>query len=111
MAHGETIVIKGEIVADEDVTLAGTVEGRIDAPGHAVTLAASSHVMADVDAGTIDVAGSLEGTLVASQRLHVRGTADIQGDLLTPRLTIDEGAHVQGKVEMATGPRALVAIA
>jgi cytoskeletal protein CcmA (bactofilin family) len=111
MAHGETIIIKGEIVAGEDVTLAGTVHGRIAAPGHAVTLTAGSRVTADVDAESIDVAGSLEGTLVASQRLHVRGTADIQGDLQTPRLTIDEGAHVQGKVEMATGPRGLVAIA
>jgi cytoskeletal protein CcmA (bactofilin family) len=101
MAAGHLLLIKGEIVAGEDMTIAGRVEGRINAPGHAVILAAGSHIVGDIEAATIDVDGRVEGNLSASERLRVRESADIGGDLNTPRLAVADGAHVRGRVKMS----------
>jgi cytoskeletal protein CcmA (bactofilin family) len=103
MAAGHLLLIKGEIVAGEDMTIAGRVEGRINAPGHAVILAPGSHIIGDIEAATIDVDGRVEGNLSASERLRVRESAEIGGDLNTPRLAVADGAHVRGRVKMSRG--------
>ena len=104
-AHiGPSVVVKGEISAKEPLTVSGRVEGRIDVPGHVVTIGAGAHVTADVTAAAIVVAGTLKGALVAEERIALRAGADVEGTLSAPRLAVDDGACLSGKATI-TGPR------
>jgi cytoskeletal protein CcmA (bactofilin family) len=106
-AHiGPSIVIKGEISAKEPLTVSGRVDGTISAPGHVVTIAAGALVVADVAAAGIVVAGAVQGSLVAEDRIALGAGAEVEGDLRAPRLTVEDGAYVRGKA-LVTGPRAV----
>jgi cytoskeletal protein CcmA (bactofilin family) len=106
-AHiGPSVVVKGEISAKEPLTVAGRVEGIIDVPGHVVTIEAGAHVIADVSAAGIIVAGSVTGSLEAEDRIALHAGAEVRGDLTAPRLVVEDGARVTGKAIIA-GSRAL----
>jgi cytoskeletal protein CcmA (bactofilin family) len=106
-AHiGPSLVIKGEVSAREPLTVSGRVEGTIEAPGHIVTIEAGALVTADIAAAAIVVAGAVKGTLVAEDRIALRAGADVEGDLIAPRISVDDGACVCGKA-MIAGPRAI----
>ncbi len=101
-AHiGSSIRIKGEVSAREPLTIAGTVEGSIAVEGHPVTIVEGGSVNATIVAHTIVVAGAVNGRLNAEARIVVRATANIQGDLAAPAVSLAEGATVQGRVETA----------
>jgi cytoskeletal protein CcmA (bactofilin family) len=105
-AHiGETIVIKGEVTAREDVTVAGRIEGSIRIEGHALTIAASASILADVHAADVIVAGQFLGTLTADRRIEFSAGANVDGDFEAPAIAVAEGAVVTGRVE-TTGERA-----
>lgn len=101
-AHiGSTVVIKGEISASEDICVSGRVEGRIDVPGHIVTIEPGAHVNADVTASNIVIAGTTVGSIVAAERVELRATAVVDGNVKAPRLAVDDGACLCGKVDVA----------
>jgi cytoskeletal protein CcmA (bactofilin family) len=100
MSIGQSIVITGEITGEEDLVIAGRVEGRIHMIGCRLTLAPESRVKGDIEAERIVAGGRVEGRIVATGRLDVQATAAIQGELTTPSLQIADGAKVTGRVEM-----------
>ena len=100
-AHvGSSVTIKGELLAKEDIRIAGRVEGRIDVEGFTLMVEESAHVHADVSAAGIIVAGSVKGSLVADGRIELRATASVEGDLTAPVVRVDEGAVLRGKVDI-----------
>ena len=100
-AHiGPSVLIKGEISARENICVAGRIEGRIDVEGYSVTIEPGAHVEADVTADGIVIAGTTHGALTAGQRIELRGTGVVEGDLRAPSLSIEDGAFVCGKVEV-----------
>ena len=106
-AHlGPSVVIKGEISAQEPITIAGRVEGTVDVPGHVVTIEAGAHVTADIAAGSIVVSGTVQGSLVAEERIALRAGAEVRGDLIAPRLSVEDGAYARGEAAIA-GPVAV----
>lgn len=109
MSNGQTIVIKGEISGNEDLTIAGRVEGQIHLPGRVLTLAPGSHVKGIITAGTVVAMGEIEGSISATARLEIRNTAAIDGDLSAPSLLVADGAHVNATVEMPVMERRAVA--
>ena len=97
---GATLVIKGELRAQEDVAIAGRVEGSIHVAGYSVTVQSGGHVSADIHARQIIVAGTVTGSLKADERIQLRETANIEGDLSAPRIAIADGAEVHGRIDM-----------
>jgi cytoskeletal protein CcmA (bactofilin family) len=106
---GSTVVIKGELTAHEDVVIAGRVEGLIDVTGHLVVVEAGAHVAGDITATGIVVAGTVEGSLTAEERIQVQAGADLHGDVSSPRIVVADGAMVNGKIETLAAPRTLKA--
>lgn len=100
MSNGQTIVIKGEISGDENLVIAGRVEGSIRLTGRVLTLAPGSHVQGEIVAGTVIASGELHGTVEASARLEIHASAVVDGHLSTPSLIVADGAHVSATVEM-----------
>jgi cytoskeletal protein CcmA (bactofilin family) len=101
---GPSVVVKGEISAKEPITIAGRVEGTIDASGQVVTIEAGAHVTADVAAGSIVVSGTVQGSLVAEERIALRAGAEVDGDMTAPRLAVEDGASVRGAADIAGRP-------
>jgi cytoskeletal protein CcmA (bactofilin family) len=101
-AVGSSVVIKGELLAREDVVIAGRVEGTISVEGHLVVVEPGGHVSADVVAKGVVIAGTVAGSVVAEERIELRSTARVEGELSAPRIAIAEGATLSGRVETAS---------
>ncbi|MGE5360516.1 MAG: bactofilin family protein [Bacteroidales bacterium] len=101
MNLGQLVVIKGEIIATENLHIAGRVEGSILLEDGAVlTLAAGSTVVGEVVAANVEVLGCVEGGITATERLAIRSTAEINGTITAPLLSVQEGARILAKIEM-----------
>jgi cytoskeletal protein CcmA (bactofilin family) len=109
---GSTVVIKGELTAREDLVVAGRVEGTISVTGHLVVVEAGAHVVGDIAATGIVVAGTVHGSLLAEERIRAEAGADLHGDLSAPRIAVADGAVVNGRIETvsASAKRMLKAV-
>jgi cytoskeletal protein CcmA (bactofilin family) len=103
---GSTLVIKGEITAQEPLSIAGRVDGSIDAQGQMVTIFAGAHVAADIAAAAVVIAGTVRGTVAAERRIELHAGAEVNGDLSAPNAAVEDGAFLQGKVHVKGTDRA-----
>jgi cytoskeletal protein CcmA (bactofilin family) len=100
-AHiGTSVMIKGELSGSEDLYIDGTVEGTIQLQGNDLMIGPNGHVHADVNAKGVVVQGKLEGNIRTSDRVEMRKSAIIMGDIVTQRIAIEDGAYFKGKVEI-----------
>jgi len=97
---GKSVVIKGELSGSEDLYLDGSVEGKIELRNHSLTIGPNGRVKADVTAKAVVVQGKLDGSITASDRVELRKSAVVNGDLTTQRIAIEEGAFLKGKVDV-----------
>jgi cytoskeletal protein CcmA (bactofilin family) len=100
---GKSISIKGDVVGDEDTILEGRVEGRVSLRNHHLTIGPNGDVQGEISAKQVTVVGKVSGNVVASERIEVRETGRILGDLIAPRLTVAEGAIINGAITMKEG--------
>jgi cytoskeletal protein CcmA (bactofilin family) len=101
LAHiGKSVVIKGELSGSEDLYVDGNVEGKIELRNHSLTVGANGNVKADVSAKSVVIQGKLDGSVIASDRVELRKSAVVTGDLTTQRIAIEEGAFLKGKVDI-----------
>jgi cytoskeletal protein CcmA (bactofilin family) len=96
---GQGLTIEGEITSEEEVTVAGTVRGRLSSEG-AITVDAGAVVEADVTAGSLSVGGSIIGNVSAGDRVDLLAGGRLVGDVRTARITIQDGASFKGNVDM-----------
>jgi cytoskeletal protein CcmA (bactofilin family) len=97
---GKSVVIKGELSGSEDLYLDGHVEGSIALKGNSLTVGPNGQVKASVDAKGVVVQGKLEGNIQASDRVDLRKSATVMGDISATRISIEEGAFLKGKVDI-----------
>lgn len=96
---GKSVYIKGELSGSEDLYLDGQVEGSIALKGNSLTVGPNGQVKGGVEAKGVVVQGKLEGNIHASERVELRKSAIVTGDITTQRLSIEEGASLKGKVD------------
>jgi len=100
-AHiGKSVVIKGELSGSEDLYVDGNVEGKIELRNHSLTVGPNGNVKANVIAKAVVIQGKLDGAVTASDRVELRKSAVVTGDVATQRIAIEEGAFLKGKVEV-----------
>ncbi len=100
-AHiGKSVVIKGELSGSEDLYVDGQVEGSIELQGNSLIIGTHGHVRANVNAKGVIVQGKLEGNIRASERAELKKSAVAVGDIVTQRVSIEDGAFFKGKVEI-----------
>lgn len=97
---GESLRIKGHIVAQEDLHFHGQIEGTISVPEHTLTVGPQARLDADVHARAVVVAGRLSGSVSALERFELQAQGTLEGTLEAPRVQIVDGASLQAKVEM-----------
>ena len=96
---GRTLVIKGELTAEENLIIEGTVEGHIAVPGHRVAVGQHATVTANILAKTVTVLGSANGILTASEKVELRESASVTGRIVASTIAISEGAVFEGSVD------------
>ncbi len=100
---GQSIVFKGELTGDEDLEIDGRVEGTVDLKNHQLTIGANGNLKAEVTAKSIIVIGKVIGNLVAAERIEIQATGIVDGDVRAPRLNVQEGAVLNGRIDMSGG--------
>ena len=105
---GQSVVIKGELSCGEDLYIDGLVEGTIDPKGNRLTIGPNGRVKANVTARVVVVQGKLEGNIQASDRVDLRQSAVVMGDIATHRISIDEGAYFSAGCGREKGRRAVL---
>ncbi len=96
---GKSVTIKGELSGSENLVLDGEVEGSIHLDGHSLTIGQNGRVRAQVKAKDIVVQGRVDGNIQAGDRLDLRKSAMITGDILAQRIAVEDGAFLKGKIE------------
>jgi cytoskeletal protein CcmA (bactofilin family) len=100
-AHiGKSVVIKGELSGSEDLYVDGNVEGNIELRNNSLTVGPNGKVKANVSAKSVVIQGKLEGSVNASDRVELRKSAVVTGDVTTQRIAIEEGAFLKGKIDI-----------
>jgi cytoskeletal protein CcmA (bactofilin family) len=97
---GKSVVIKGELNGSEDLTIEGQVEGTIQLRDHVLTIGANGRIKAQVFAKAVIVLGEVTGNVTASEKVDIRDNGSVDGDIVSPRVAIAEGAHFRGSVDM-----------
>jgi cytoskeletal protein CcmA (bactofilin family) len=100
MDLGKSVVIKGELTASEDLTLYGQMEGSVRLPNHTLTIGPHADIKAAISAKAAVIQGAVTGNVVAGEKVEIRATGSVTGDISAPRLVVEEGGHLNGKVEM-----------
>jgi cytoskeletal protein CcmA (bactofilin family) len=97
---GKSVVIKGELNGSEDLTIEGHVEGTIQLKDHVLTIGPNGKIKAQVFAKSVIVLGEVTGNVTASDKVDIRDNGSVDGDIVSPRVAIAEGAHFRGSVDM-----------
>jgi cytoskeletal protein CcmA (bactofilin family) len=96
---GSTLVIKGDVTAAEDLVLEGRVEGSISLPDHVLTIGLGSELSAAVNARVVILQGAIAGDVNAFERVELKSTGRMAGDLITPKVQMSDGATFTGRLE------------
>ena len=91
--------IIGEIHTQEDLEIHGRIDGQINAPDRHLDVRPGANVRARVIAGSVSISGAVDGTIVASERVVMEASANVRGHVVTPALTLREGAQLNGTVD------------
>jgi cytoskeletal protein CcmA (bactofilin family) len=97
--HGG-LKIHGEISGNSDLYIDGELQGKIRLGGARLVIGPNAKVQADIDAGAVTIDGTVQGNIKASEGVRLGAGSRVQGSVLTPRIGIDDGACLRGKVEM-----------
>ena len=100
---GKSVVIKGELSGSEDLTIEGQVEGKIELRQNVLTIGPNGKIKAQVFAKSVIVLGEVIGNVTASEKVDIRDNGSVDGDLVSPRVAIAEGAHFRGSIDMQRG--------
>jgi cytoskeletal protein CcmA (bactofilin family) len=97
---GKSVVIKGELNGSEDLTIEGSVDGKIELRDHVLTIGAHGKIKAEVFAKVVIVVGEVVGNITASEKVEIRDNGSVDGNIVSPRVAIAEGSHFRGSVDM-----------
>jgi len=101
---GKSVIIKGELSGSEDLYLDGEVEGSIELKQNAVTIGPHGRAKAKITAKSVVIDGKVNGNVFGSERVELRGAAVVNGDIVTKRIVIAEGAFFKGSVNQEGEP-------
>ena len=100
-AHiGKSVVIKGQLSGSEDLYLDGEVDGTVDLPGHTLTIGPSGRIRANISARIVVIQGTVTGNVRGSDKVELKNSAVLTGDIITKRIAIDDGAFFKGGVDI-----------
>jgi len=102
---GRSVVIKGDVSGAESLYIDGRIEGTINFADSRVTIGRNAVIVANVTAKEVVVMGTVTGNIHCTDRLDIRSEGSLTGDVVTPRVSVEDGAVVKGSVEVRTAQK------
>ena len=99
---GKDTVFTGTLEVKGGVRVDGTVKGKIIC-SDTLTIGAGGYVEADVESQLAVVAGKMVGNLVAKEKIELQTKSDVEGDIKTKSLVVEQGAIFCGGCHMKDG--------
>ncbi|MDX1569114.1 MAG: polymer-forming cytoskeletal protein [Xanthomonadales bacterium] len=103
---GKTLVVEGSIKGDQELLVEGRVKGDITLPQNTVTVGKDGKVEATIAAKVIIVEGSVEGDLKGGEQVEIRRSGNVLGNIIGPRVGLEDGAQFKGNIDMSPKGRA-----
>ena len=107
VAHiGKSVMVKGELSGSEDLYLDGEVEGTIELRGHSLTIGPNGRIRASIHARDVVVHGKVDGNIRGTERVELKKSAVVAGDVITQRIVIEDGAFFKGGIDIQKDAKA-----
>ncbi len=100
---GKSVIIRGELSGSEDLYIDGQVEGTIELREHHLTVGPNGRVQANVNAKEVVIQGSVKGNVRAVDRVEIRKSGSLTGDMVAARVVIEDGAFFKGSIDIQKG--------
>ncbi|MBV8843010.1 MAG: polymer-forming cytoskeletal protein [Bryobacterales bacterium] len=97
---GKSVIVKGQIVSKEDLTIDGEIEGTVELQEHRLTIDKNGKVRATVKARELVVLGTIHGNVDITDKIDIRKDAKLVGDIKTARIVIEDGAYFKGNIDI-----------
>lgn len=97
---GKNIKFRGELIGTEDLHIEGKVEGTVLMEGQNLSIGKEGEIEANVHAQTIIINGKLTGDVLADDIIEIRSSAVVKGNLIAPRIKLDDGGKFRGSMDM-----------
>ncbi len=97
---GPSISIKGTLSGEEDLVIQGQVEGKIDLKNNNITVGQKGRTKSDIYGKVISIEGEVEGNLFGEEKIVLRQSGVVRGNLTSPRVNIEDGAKFKGSIDM-----------
>lgn len=97
---GRSLVIKGEVSGAESLFIDGRIEGTISVSDHRVTIGRNGVVNANISAKEVVIMGKVHGNIQCTDRIDIRSEGSLTGDVITQRVSVEDGAVLKGSVEV-----------
>jgi len=98
---GPRDILYGRLEIQGDLRVAGRVDGEVKATG-TVLIEPGAAVIASIEGSNVEIRGSVTGEVIAKGRLTIGGSGQLNGDVTVARLTVEDGATLNGSVRMAS---------
>jgi len=100
-AIGSTISIIGDLTGEEDLSIEGRLDGKIELRRHSVTIGKNGRIKGDIYGKVITVEGTVEGNLYGEEQLIVRQSGTVRGNIVSPRVALEDGSNFKGSIDMS----------
>lgn len=102
---GSSVTIKGSVSGAENIAIEGQVDGSVEFSSHEVVIGKSGRVSADITAKMIRIDGEVEGDISGHEKVVISKTGKVQGNIVAPRVTLEDGAKFKGSIDMDPSER------
>ena len=102
---GKPLIVEGSIKGDQELLVEGRVKGDITLPKNTVTVGKDGKVDATIEAKVIIVEGSVEGDLKGGEQVEIRRSGNVLGNIIAPRVGLEDGAQFKGNIDMSPKER------
>jgi len=102
---GKSVSIKGELTGEEDLTIDGRVEGKIELKDHDLVIGSHGTIKGEISAKNLTVKGNVVGNISAGELVEIKASGSVVGDVESSRISIAEGAYFKGSVELRRSAR------
>ena len=100
---GATIKIKGNVTGAENLVIEGKVDGSVELADHDLTIGQTGEVVANITAKTVIIEGQITGDVTGSEKVILTKSGRVNGNIVAPRVTLEDGAKFKGSIDMDPG--------
>ena len=99
---GAKVKVNGDIISSEDLLVEGEVNGPIPLSENELVVGSAGKVQANVSAKTVRIEGEVRGDIESSERVTICASGDVQGNITSPRVMLEDGGRFKGNIDMGS---------